>query len=455
MALGWCALLRSARALFLGLSILLSYGFHWLVATLFGWKRMAKRFEEVHEKNAARLAHGCSELGGVFIKMGQVLSVLGSFLPRAYARALEKLQDRVPPRPFSEVLGRLEQAFGPGALDLFSDFAREPIAAASLAQVHRAVTRDGRSVAVKVLYPGIETLIRRDLRVLYLLLPLVRLFVPIASFNRMLDQLSAMLARETDYALEKRNVERIRTIFEGRTDIGVPRVDEQLSAKGVLTMTFEEGIKVTDFAAIDAAGIDREAIARLLVECYYAMMLEHRVFHADPHPGNFLVRPGPVLVILDYGAVEEVTPALAEGMQEIIVGGLSRSADQVLRGLELMGWVAPGGDRAMHERVGREYLSVLASIKIEDYGTIDRDAVEKLSGFQQVRGRLREVMKNVEYPEGYFYVERTLVLLFGLVAQLAPRAGLPGVAAPIAAKAMLRSFARQAALKDDAEAPAE
>jgi predicted unusual protein kinase regulating ubiquinone biosynthesis (AarF/ABC1/UbiB family) len=441
--------------LFLGLSILLSYGLHWLVATVFGWKRTAKRFENVHEKNAARLARGCSELGGVFIKMGQVLSVLGGFLPRAYGRALEKLQDRVPPRPFPEVLGRLKEAFGPTPLDLFSDFEREPIAAASLAQVHRAVTKDGRSVAVKVLYPGIETLIRRDLRVLYLLLPLVRLFVPIASFNRMLDQLSAMLARETDYALEKRNMERIRTIFADRTDIAVPRADEQLSAKGVLTMTFEEGIKVTDFDAIDAAGIDREAIARLLVESYYAMMLEHRVFHADPHPGNFLVRPGPVLVILDYGAVEEVTPALAEGMQEIIVGGLSRNADQVLNGLERMGWVAPGGDRAMLERVGREYLAVLASIKIEDYGTIDRDAVEKLSGFQQVRGRLREVMKNVEYPEGYFYVERTLVLLFGLVAQLAPRAGLPGVGAPIAAKAMLRSFARQAALEDDAEAPAE
>jgi predicted unusual protein kinase regulating ubiquinone biosynthesis (AarF/ABC1/UbiB family) len=441
--------------LFLGLSILLSYGLHWLVATVFGWKRTAKRFENVHEKNAARLAHGCSELGGVFIKMGQVLSVLGSFLPRAYGRALERLQDRVPPRPFREVLGRLEEAFGPRPLELFSDFAREPIAAASLAQVHRAVTKDGRSVAVKVLYPGIETLIRRDLRVLYLLLPLVRLFVPIASFNRMLDQLSAMLARETDYVLEKRNVERIRTIFEGRADIAVPRVDEQLSAKGVLTMTFEDGIKVTDFDAIDAAGIDREAIARLLVECYYAMMLEHRVFHADPHPGNFLVRPGPVLVILDYGAVEEVTPALAEGMLDIIVGGLSRSADQVLKGLERMGWVAPGGDRAMLERVGREYLSVLASIKIEDYATIDRDAVEKLSGFQQVRGRLREVMKNVEYPEGYFYVERTLVLLFGLVAQLAPRGGLPGVGAPIAAKAMLRNFARQAAREDDAEAPAE
>jgi predicted unusual protein kinase regulating ubiquinone biosynthesis (AarF/ABC1/UbiB family) len=454
LALGSASVIRSARALFLGLTILVSYGMHWIVATLFGWKRTAARLERVHDKNAGRLTRGCSQLGGVFIKMGQVLSVLGSFLPRAYGKHLERLQDRVPPRPYAEIEVRLKEALGPNARDNFREFGEEPIAAASLAQVHRAVTTDGRKVAVKVLYPGIEKLIRRDLRVLYLLLPFVRLLVPIARFERLLDQLSAMLARETDYGLERRNVERIRAIFDKRTDIVVPHVYDDLTAKGVITMTFEEGIKVTDFPTIDAAGIDRESIASLLVECYYAMMLEHRVFHADPHPGNFLVRPGPQLVILDYGAVEEVTPALAEGMLEIIIGGLGRNTDQVLGGLERMGWVAPGGDRTMLERVGREYLAVLANLEIDDYSKMDREAVEKLSGFQQVRGQLRDIMKNVEYPEGYFYIERTLVLLFGLVAQLAPKAGLPGVAAPIAARAMLRRFAAQA-MADENAATAE
>jgi predicted unusual protein kinase regulating ubiquinone biosynthesis (AarF/ABC1/UbiB family) len=235
-----------------------------------------------------------------------------------------------------------------------------------------------------------------------------------------------------------------------QSEVIIPHVVDELTARSVLTMTFEDGIKITDFEAIDRAGIDRDAIARLLVECYYAMLLEHRVFHADPHPGNFLVRPGPKLVILDFGAVEEVTPELAEGMQQVVLGGIGRNADQVLRGLERMGFVADGGDRDLLEKVGRDYLKVLANLQIDDFSNIDRDAVEKMSGFAQVRGRLRSIMRHVQYPDGYFYIERTLVLLFGLVGQLAPKSGLPGVAAPVAAKAMLRSFAKAAEAKDAA-----
>jgi predicted unusual protein kinase regulating ubiquinone biosynthesis (AarF/ABC1/UbiB family) len=438
--------LRSARAiaaLSLALTILFSYGIHYVIATLFGWRRTEARLERVHRKNAQRLATGCTELRGVFIKLGQVLSVLGGFLPRAYGSELERLQDRVPPRPFAEIEGRLRDALGKDALSQFASLDREPIAAASLAQVHRGTTKDGRTVAVKVLYPGIEALIRGDLAVIHTLLPILRRLIPIARFERVLEQLSAMLARETDYSQERKNIERVRAIFSDRDDVVIPHVVPELTAGGVLTMTFEDGIKITDFEEIDATGIDRESVARLLVECYYSMLLEHRVFHADPHPGNFLVRPGPKLVILDFGAVEEATVALASGMQEVVLGGISRDADQVLRGLERMGFVAEGGDREMLQRVGREYLKVLANIRIEDYSKLGRDEMEKLAGFQQIRGKLRDIMKNVEYPEGYFYVERTLVLLFGLVGQLAPKAGLPGVAAPVAARAMLRRFAAE------------
>jgi predicted unusual protein kinase regulating ubiquinone biosynthesis (AarF/ABC1/UbiB family) len=267
--------------------------------------------------------------------------------------------------------------------------------------------------------------------------------MPISRFERVLDQLSAMLARETDYAQERRNIARVGSMFSDRKDVAMPEVVPELTAGGVLTMTLEPGIKINDFDAMERSGIDREAVARTLVECYYAMFFEHRVFHADPHPGNFLVRQGPVLVFLDFGAVEEVSPALSDGMQEVLVGGISRNADQVLNGLERMGFVAEGGDRDMLRQAGREYLRTLAGIRIDDYSKIDRSQVEKLAGFQHVRGRLRDIMRHVEYPEGYFYVERTLVLLFGLVGQLAPKAGLPGVAAPIAAKAMLRRFAAE------------
>ncbi len=432
---------RSISATLLFWTVIASYGWEWLIGRFIGAERRARRMERAHVRNAKRLAEGFMRLRGVFIKMGQVLSVIGTFLPTAYLEALARLQDKVPSRPFHEIEGRLKEAFGEDPLARFARFDREPIAAASLAQVHRARTLDDRDVAVKVLYPNIERIIRSDLAVMRSLLPVIRRLTPVSRVERVLDQLTAMLAHETDYRNERMNIEKMRAMFAGKENVVVPDVIDELTREGVLTLSFEEGSKITDVEAQRARGIDPEAVARILVECYFAMLFDHGVFHADPHPGNFLVRQGPTLVILDYGAVESVTPALREGMKVVVLGVLTRNDDEVLRGLELMGFVAEDGDRELLKKVGREYLKVLASVKIEDFSRLDRGTVEKLSGYEQIRGKLRSVMRSVEYPEGYFYVERTLALLFGLVGQLAPRAGLPGLVMPYASKVFMRARA--------------
>jgi ubiquinone biosynthesis protein len=408
---------RSIRAFFLIASVLGSYALQWLLVKA-ARRAFSQRWQRVHERNARRLQRGFTELRGVFIKLGQVLSVLGGFLPGEYRRALETLQDQVPARPFDEVTGRLEEAFGEGALQRYASFERAPIAAASLAQVHKATLADGREVAVKVLYPGIERLIGRDLFVLRLFLPVINRVLPIVRFDRVLSQLAAMLRRETDYENERRNMQRLRDIFAGKPDVVVPTVVPELSRAGVLTMSFEAGAHISE--------VLREPTP-------------------DPHPGNFLVRPGPCLVILDYGAVEDVSEPLVRGLRTVILGALTRNADQVLEGAEQMGFVAPDGDRELLREVGREYLKTLATLRVTDFSSFDREQMQKLAGYSLLRGRLREVMRSVEYPEGYFYLERTLALLFGIVGQLEPTRGLPGVAAPIASKLMLRSLARPVA----------
>jgi len=431
---------RSLRGLILFWTIFASYGLTFALSIFVTHERRERLFEAAHKRNARRLARGFSRLRGVFIKMGQVLSVTGTFLPAAFAEALEDLQDKVPPRPFAEIEGRLREAFGADPLARFGSFEREPIAAASLAQVHRATSRDGRPIAVKVLYPNIERLIAADLGVMRSVLPVIRLLAPIARVERILDQLQAMLARETDYAHERQNMERMRGIFAARKDVVIPTIFPELTQGGVLSMSLEEGMKVNDIEGQRAAGIEPESVGKLLVECYFEMLLQHRVFHADPHPGNFLVRPGPTLVILDFGAVEEVTPSLAEGMTMVVKGVLTHSDDLVLAGVERMGFVSETGDRELLKAVGHEYLKVLSGTKIADFSRLDREAMEKLSGFRQVRGRLRAVMKSVEYPDGYFYVERTLILLFGLAGHLAPRQGLPGLVLPYASRALAGGF---------------
>ncbi len=439
-------MLRALRALWLFWTIIASYALVWVFSRLSSAEARARHFERAHRKNATRLATGFVDLRGVFIKTGQVLSVTGTFLPNAYGEALAHLQDKVPARPFSEIAGRLQEAFGANALSRFGSFDEHAVAAASLAQVHRATTRDGRALAVKVLYPDIERLVRIDLGVLRSLLPVVRLLLPVSRVERVLEQLAAMLSRETDYVHERQNIERMRVIFAGRTDVVVPEVVAELTAAGVLSMSFEAGAKINDRDALSGIGVEPEAVAKLLVSCYFTMLFQHRVFHADPHPGNFLVRPGPLLVILDYGAVEEVTEQLQQGMKRVVMGVMTKNDDEILGGLERMGFVAEGGDRELLKRVGREYLGVLGSVKIQDFSKLDREQMEKLSGYDQVRGNIRQVMKSVEYPEGYFYVERTLALLFGLVGQLAPKVGLPGLLMPYASQALMMSMATSAAI---------
>jgi ubiquinone biosynthesis protein len=421
-------------------TIFASYGVMWVLSKLFGERRMKARWERVHANNAKRLYIGFTRLRGVFIKLGQVLSVLGSFLPRAYGIELEKLQDQVPPHPFPEMRRRLVDALGHGPETIFEAFDETPIAAASLAQVHRATTKDGRDVAVKLLYPNVKELIRRDLGVLRTVEPVMRRAFGLIHTGRVLSQLGDMLDHETDYANERENMARMRILFEERDEIRVPDVVDDLCGEGVLTMSFEDGVKITDSAKLAKREVEAEAIAKILVDAFFTMLFTDRVFHADPHPGNFLVRGGPTLVILDYGAVEVVTDDLAEGMKQVVLGAMMKNDDAILAGVERMGFVAENGDRELLGKVARDYLRVLKDVRIENFSRMDQETVRKLSGFDQTRGKIRELMRNVHYPDGFFYVERTLILLFGLVGKLAPELGLPGLVAPLAARAMAGGF---------------
>jgi predicted unusual protein kinase regulating ubiquinone biosynthesis (AarF/ABC1/UbiB family) len=401
--------------------------------------RVQQRWERVHAKNARRLRSACLRLRGVYIKLGQVLSVMGTFLPDCYVLELEQLQDAVPPRPWRIIERALEKSLGRPLHASFARFSRAPIAAASLGQVHEATLHDGRRVAVKVLYPGIRQVMELDLQVLALAVRMARRAVPIGQLERMLEQLREMLARETDLAHEAESIAQMRDATAADADVVVPEVIAELSNGEVLTMTFMEGVKITDVAGLSAHGLDSAAVATKLVQVFFRAIFHDRFFHADPHPGNLFVQRGDKgqvrLVMLDLGSAAALRDNLADGLMAVIAGALRHDEASFMRGIHTMGFVSRSADRELLSRSLHAYFERILSLEIRDFASIARSESDKLDiGLDGAE--VRKLMRAIEYPLGWFYLERAMLLLFGVVARLAPELNLIQVGFPYVAKLM-------------------
>jgi ubiquinone biosynthesis protein len=420
------AAIRLVRALRVFLVIFLSYMWQMSWARL--WPRrfdVRARWKVVNRRNARRMFRGFVKLRGVYIKLGQILSVMGTFLPREYTEELEALQDDVPPQSYQKIRKTFVKSFGKQPHEVFPKFEQEPIAAASLGQVHEARSATGERLAVKILYPNVVTIINVDLRVLGWALRVYRNFVPVKQIERVHEQLADMLARETDLANEARCIARMARNFDGDPDVVFPRVFPEWSSSTVMTMTFMDGVKITKKEALATMALDPYDVATKLIKVFYKQLFVDRFFHADPHPGNFFVQRGPDgqvrIVVLDLGSASELRDNLADGMFDILSGLMTRKDDLVVRGIDTMGFIAEGGDRALLERTVRRYFEKLLSINISDFGKIDPAVAQQLADPNMKREDLRELMRSVAYPEGWFYVERAAVIMFGLSATLAPR----------------------------------
>ncbi len=410
------------------------------------------RWKKLHAKNARRMYNGFVSLRGVYIKLGQILSVMGSFLPRAYTEKLEGLQDEVPAQPYRTISKSFVKAFGKYPHEVFATFNEKPIAAASLGQVHEATDARGRKLAVKLLYPRVATIIKVDLKVLGWAINLYKAFVPVQQIERVHEQLEDMLNRETDLAHEARCIGRMAKNFEGDPDVLFPEVVPEWTCRTVMTMSFMDGVKITKKDALDKLGLDPYAVATKLTQVFYKQLFADRFFHADPHPGNWFVQRGDKgqvrIVVLDLGSASEVTDNLADGMIDILQGLMTRNDDLVVRGIETMGFVAEGGDRKLLERTTRKYFEKLLNLNITDFGRISPETAQQLADPEMRREELRELMKSIAYPEGWFYVERAVVIMFGLSAQLAPKLNTVQVGFPYIMKFLAdRTAARLAATK--------
>ena len=422
---------------------------------------LSRRRKRIDLRNAKRLLAAILRLRGVYIKLGQVLSIMGGFLPRVYTKELETLQDQVPPRPFAELEDTFFEDFGVTAGELFERIEEQPIAAASLGQVHEAWLPDGTKLAVKVLYPGIRKLIKVDLRVLRLAIVVYKWFFPVQNIERVGDALVDLLHRETEYLHEGEMMESMAKNFAHRKHILFPEVIWDLTTRNVLTMTFMEGLKINKIEQMEELGIKPHAVAVRLVESFYEQVFVHRLFHADPHPGNFLVQAGrkptrPNIVVLDFGAISVVRQELVDGMIEILQGLFDEDGDRLLNGFYQMGFASREANRDLLKKTVGTYFQKLLRIKDRTPGALMRaspNELEQLADPEVEREELRELMRSIDYPEGWFYVERASVLMFWLVGTIDPdvdpmRIGFPYVMPLVEAKR-----AKEAAAAAEPEPP--
>ncbi len=245
-------------------------------------------------------------LGPTFVKLGQVLSMRADLVGESISRELSKLQSDVAPFPYEEVRRIVTEEFSAPPETLFKSFEESPVAAGSLAQVHRAFLIDGTEVAVKVRRPGIEKVIRQDIHILYYLVGLAERFIPewnIYRPTRIVKEFADWTLRELDFEAEGHNAERFRAIFTDNPNVHIPKIYWERTTKRVLTMTFSHGVKAGDLAGMEALGIDRKRLASIGVDAFFEQFLTAGFFHADPHPGNFFATTEGSLCLHDFGMV--------------------------------------------------------------------------------------------------------------------------------------------------------
>ncbi len=278
-----------------------------------------------------------ADLGPTFVKLGQVMSTRADLLPREFIEELSTLQDNVPPVSYELVRRQIREAFGKELEEVFAEFSPEPLAAASMAQVHRAKTKEGQDVIVKVQRPGISEQLRADLSVLHYLaraLEAVIEEVGVYTPTGIIEEFDKAVHEELDFLNEASN---IRAFYKNHltvTHTRIPKVYDELTARTVLTMEFFQAPKLSQ-ANLDEAG--KQTIAKTLLEGAFKQLFEDGLFHGDPHPGNLLVLEGPVLGLIDFGLVGRVTRQMQDTLVQLVLAIGLKDSESVARILYRLG----------------------------------------------------------------------------------------------------------------------
>jgi len=388
-------------------------------------RRLVQRWrQEVQPLGAPkRLRLALEELGPTFIKLGQILSTRPDLIPPDYIVELARLQDTVPPAPWEPVRVQIESELEAPPEELFAAFDPVPVAAASLSQVHNATLPDGSEVVVKVQRPNIEATIETDLEILLDLARLLQRRTPLGQIYdlpEIAEEFAITLRAELDFYREGRNAERFRANFADEPCLYIPQVYWDYTTRRVLVLERISGIKIDDIAALDAAGYDRHRVGLHVARMVIKEVLEDGFFHADPHPGNFVVMPGEIIGAMDFGMVGYLSQRERDNLIRLYVVAVQLDEEGIVDQLIRMGAVAGRVDRA---GLRRDIAHLL----------------HKYHGLPLKEVRAREVVDEVmpvafrhhlHLPSEYWLLGKTLAMMEGVGLKLVPDFDIFAVSEP-------------------------
>ena len=379
-------------------------------------------------------------MGGVLIKVGQFMSARLDVMPREITSELAGLQDEVGAESFEAIRREVEAEFGVPLRTKFFEFDSVPIASASIGQVHRArlcaETVEGTpcpSVVVKVQRPGIQQIVEADLAAIRTAGSWLQRFKSVrrhANVPALINEFSRSLYEELDYLNEGKNAERFAQNFAGRPEVVVPKVIWTHTTKRVLTLEDVGAIKITEYAQIQAAGIDRAEVAEKLLDVYLKQVFEDGFFHADPHPGNLFVLPSPVrrpdgsrsrpggwkLVFVDFGMTGSLSPAAFKGLREVLLAVGTRDASRLVRAFQSLQVLLPGADLDLLERACKRVFDTIWGKTTRE---VMRMSTAEFSAFAEEFGELLYEMP-FQVPENLILLGRCVSILSGMATGLNP-----------------------------------